>query len=386
MISENITLSQRRYDLDWLRVFAILTIFVFHSGRFFDQMDWHVKSAITYSSVQAWNMFLLSWIMPLFFIISGASLFYSVGKSNLLVFIKDKILRLLIPLLVGILTHISTNVYLERYTHSQFSGSFLEFYPHYFDGMYGFGGNFAWMGLHLWYLLVLFIYTLLLLPVFYLLKGPGRSFLDKLGNFLAIPGIILILMLPVSWLSIVFDDPQSIIGQRNMGGWPLPIYVCYFLYGSIIFSHKHLLESIQKMRWFYITIAFIAVGITFWLFDYAVPSNGTNFQQFILFGVIYLLGSWCIMLAFIGFACKHLTKNMPFLKYCNEAVLPFYIMHQTVLLIAGYFILQWPVNDAIKWIIISALSFSCIAILYEGFVRRFNVFRFLFGIKMLNKK
>jgi peptidoglycan/LPS O-acetylase OafA/YrhL len=68
----NVIASSRRYDLDWLRVFAILAVFVFHSGRFFDQMDWHVKSASVYPGVEAWTMFVMSWLMPLIFVISGA--------------------------------------------------------------------------------------------------------------------------------------------------------------------------------------------------------------------------------------------------------------------------------------------------------------------------
>ncbi len=123
----------RRHDLDWLRVLAILAVFVFHSGRFFDQMDWHVKSATVYSGAQAWTLFLISWLMPLVFVVSGASLFYAVGKGSVAGFVRDKVLRLFVPLVVGVFTHVALAVYLERITHHQFSGSFLNFYPRYFD-------------------------------------------------------------------------------------------------------------------------------------------------------------------------------------------------------------------------------------------------------------
>ena len=179
------TTSSRRYDLDWLRVFAILAVFAFHSGRFFDRMPWHVKSTSVYSGVEAWNMFMLSWLMPLIFVISGASLFHAVGKGTAVGFIRDKVLRLLVPFIVGMFTHVAYCVYLERISHNQFVGSFIAFYPHYFDGMYGFGGNFAWMGLHLWYLQMLFVFTLVCFPLFRLLKGSCRSFLSRLGDSLA---------------------------------------------------------------------------------------------------------------------------------------------------------------------------------------------------------
>jgi glucan biosynthesis protein C len=382
-MSARTILLQRRYDLDWLRVLAILAVFVFHSGRFFDQRGWHVKSATAYAPVQAWTLFLGGWLMPLVFVISGASLFYAVGKGSIVGFIRDKVLRLLVPLIVGVFTHVSLGVYLERTTNGRFLGSFFEFYPHYFDGWYGFGGNFAWMGLHLWYLLVLFIYSLAFLPLFYLLKGPARSLLSKLGNALAVPGVVLVLILPIVWLSAILD-PRTGLGHRNFGGWPLPVYICYLFYGFIIFSHARLQARIQQMRWFHLATAFAASAVLLWWFGYALPLAGTKAQRY--FGLLFITSSWCWILAFIGFTCKYMTNNTRVLKYANEAVLPFYIMHQTVLLFIGYFVLRWPIPDTVKWLVIALSSFALIMGIYEFLVRRFNAMRVLFGMKPLARQ
>jgi peptidoglycan/LPS O-acetylase OafA/YrhL len=382
-MSPETTSSQRRYDLDWLRVLAILAVFIFHSGRFFDQMDWHVKDTTVYASVQAWTLFLLGWLMPLVFVISGASLFYAVDKGSVVRFIRDKVLRLLVPLVVGVFTHVSLAVYLERTTHNQFSGSFFKFYPHYFDGMYGFGGNFAWMGLHLWYLQVLFVYSLAFLPLFYLLKGLARGLLSKLGDFLAVPGVILVLILPVAWLSAILD-PRSGLGQRNFGGWPVPVYICYLFYGFIIFSHARLQARIQQMRWFYLTVALTITAVLLWQFGYIVPQHGTKAELY--FGLCFITSSWCWILAFIGFVSKYLINKTPLLKYANEAVLPFYIMHQTVLLVIGYWVLQWQIPDPVEWLLIALGSFALVMGMYEFLVRRFNALRVLFGMKPLPKK
>jgi peptidoglycan/LPS O-acetylase OafA/YrhL len=382
-MSPETSISQRRYDLDWLRVLAILAVFVFHSGRFFDQMDWHVKSRTVYAAAQAWTLFLLGWLMPLVFVISGASLFYAVGKGSVLGFIRDKVLRLFVPLVVGVFTHASLAVYLERTTHNQFSGSFLEFYPHYFNGMYGFGGNFAWMGLHLWYLLVLFVYSLAFLPLFYLLKGPARNLLSKLGDLLAIPGVILVLILPVAWLSAILD-PRSSFGQRNFGGWPIPVYICYLLYGFVIFSHARLQLRIQQMRGLYLTVALITTAVLLWQFGYAVPQHGTKAELY--FGLLFIMSSWCWILVFIGCVSKYLVNNTSFLKYASEAVLPFYILHQTVLLVVGYFMLRLQIADPVKWLLIALSSFALVMGMYEFLVRRFNLLRVLFGMKALPKQ
>jgi len=140
------TPSARRFELDWLRVLAIAAVFLFHSGRFFDPQDWHVKNPSTHPALEILAALAIVWMMPLLFTISGASTFYALRKRCGGAFLKDRAQRLLVPLVVGIFTHAVWQVYLERTTHYQFSGSFWQFLPHYFDGLYGVGGNFAWMG------------------------------------------------------------------------------------------------------------------------------------------------------------------------------------------------------------------------------------------------
>ena len=374
-------ISQRRFDLDWLRVLAILTVFIFHSGRFFDRMDWHLKNPVTYQPMQIWTMFLASWMMPLIFVISGASLYFALGKVGK--FIKDKILRLFVPLVVGVFTHVALGVYLERLTHHQFTGSFFEFYPKYFQGMYEEGGNFAWMGLHLWYLLVLFVFTLALMPVFYLLKGWGKKALEQFGNFLALPGMFYLLALPVAWI-MVSVDPRSIWGERSWGGWSLLGYIPFFLYGFILFSNAKLQESIKQFRWVSLVLA---VTCTFFLARENAHYGSAVFgsRGYTIVNGLFGANAWLWSVAIFGWGMKRLNFQNRFLTYANEAVLPFYILHQTVLLSVGYFIVRWDIPAAAKFALISSGSFILIVAVYEYLVRRWNVMRVLFGMKVKTK-
>jgi glucan biosynthesis protein C len=373
----------RRNDLDWLRVCAILAVFVFHSGRFFDTDGWHVKSPVTYFGAQVWTTILANWLMPFIFVISGASLFYALGSRGVLKFIDDKVRRLFVPLLVGVFTHAMIMVYLERITHYQFSGSFFDFIPHYFEGWYGFGGNFAWMGLHLWYLLVLFVFSLLFYPLFRWLLGSGKSILKWLGDSLALPGAVYLLALPVSGVLVTLD-PSNPIARRDFGGWALSIYIFFFIYGFILVSHDSLQKRIQQLRWISLIAGIACIAVLFVLWgSQGDPRFGTDryLQVFGIFGIT----SWCWILVFFGFGFKHFTQSKPILAYANEAVLPFYIMHQTVLLCVGYYVLQSPISYPINWLIIAAISFAIIMGLYEFLIRRFNILRFLFGMKLLPK-
>ncbi|HTP08612.1 MAG TPA: acyltransferase [Anaerolineae bacterium] len=372
--------SQHRYDLDWLRIVLIGFVFIFHSGRFFDTGGWHVKNAETFFGVQVWTTFLANWMMPAIFVVSGASLFFAIKSSNGK-FIKDKVLRLLVPLVVGIFTHVAVQVYLQRVSEHQFVGTFFEFIPHYFDGLYGFGqGNFAWMGLHLWYLLVLFIFSILLLPLFRFLKGRGANALSKFGDVLALPLVVYTLAIPIAFLMVNLD-PRTTLGMRDMGGWPLPIYMLFFIYGFIVISHAGLQERIKQQRWLSLAlggVCFAALAVLWGAQGDPMFGSTRYAQVFTIFG----MSSWFWVTAIFGFGMKHLTRNSKYLAPLNEAVLPFYVLHQSILIYVGYFVVQLDIPALAKWAIIAPLSFAIIVGLI-AIIRRVNVLRFLFGMKPL---
>ena len=373
----------RRYDLDWLRVLAILTVFIYHTMRFFNSESWHIKNPTTYFVVDVLETILTNWILALIFAISGASLFYALGKGGVGKFIKDKALRLLVPLVtMGMIVFGVLQIYLERLTHGEFSGSLFEFVPHYFDGLYGFGGNFAWAGVHLWYLEMLFIFCLVFLPLFLWLKrGSGQRVLGRLGDLLSAPGAMYLLALPTI-LCLVLTDGESFLGNTEWGGGSILTHATFFLAGFLIVSHAGLQQNIQRFRWLSLAlVGILLVTIFALLMAIGEPSSGT--LLYALGRTLWGLWSWCWVLAILGFGMKHLNFNKPILSYANEAVLPFYILHHPVLLSVGYFVVRWAIPAAVKFVVIDAISFAIIMALYEFVVRRVNAIRFLFGIKLL---
>lgn len=377
--------TQRRHELDWLRVIAIFLVFIFHSARFFDEMDWHVKNPVTYPELEIATLFVVSWLMPLIFVISGASVYYASGKGGSGRLLQSKVARLLVPLVAAVFTHLPLQVYLERTTHRQFFGSFWEFIPRYFDGFYGWNaGNFAITGMHLWYLWLLFVFTLLFAPLFrWVRQGRGQKLFGRFGDFLALPGMVYLLFLPV-YLLMNLLDPDKGIGGFELGGWKALVYIPFFLAGFVIYSHAGLLQRVRQYRWISLAGGVVMLGLLLQqLSGRAIPLWGTERYQ--LLSIVYCLMSWFWILAFIGFGQRLRAVDTPFLKYANEAVLPFYILHQTVLLGVGYFVVQWSLPALAAYLVIAAVSLLIIMGLYELLVRRVNVLRFLFGMKLLSK-
>jgi glucan biosynthesis protein C len=376
--------STRLHYLDWLRVLAILMVLVYHSTRFFNMETWNVKNPTWYPWVEVWNGFATTWMLPLLFVISGASLFYAVGKGEGGIkgagkFIKDKALRLLVPVVVCDLTHASLQVYLRRLTHGEFSGSYFQYLPQYFTK------DFVWGGMHLWYLWLLFLFSVLLYPLMRWLRGRGQGVLSKLGDWLALPGAAYALALPAILLAVLFDYENT---PRD-GGWNFLVYLWLTLAGFLVVSDDRLQASIQRLRWVSLPVGLVLVGLFLALLQIfvvglgMVPTYGT--WLYALGWGLRVLASWCLVLAILGFGRKHLDFSTPLLTYANEAVLPFYILHQTVILGVGYFVVQWAIPDLLKWLIILPVSFILIMALYEFLVRRHNVMRVLFGMKPLPK-
>jgi glucan biosynthesis protein C len=374
--------TQRRFDLDWLRVLAILCVFVYHCSLIFAPDPYQVKNTTIYLYLDDWGALVGLWGMPLIFIISGASVFYALGKPSPGKYIKSIVLRLLVPLVIGIFTHCALQVYVEAIHKGAFSGSFFEFYPHYFDGLYAFGGNFAWMGMHLWYLEALFLYSILCLPLYLWLKkrASGQHFLQHLGDFLGKWGAIYLLTIPVIILGNLLS-PDG-LGTTVLGGWSIFNYLVFFVSGFVVISSEKLQVSIKRMRW-----VSLAGGIVIWgVFDLiwgalGNPTFGT--WQYGIGSSFWCLCAWCWLLAILGFGFQYLNRNKPFVRYANEAVLPFYILHQPVILSVAFFVVQWVIPDLLKFIFILTTSFGTVMVLYEFLVRRLNPLRFLCGMKPL---
>jgi peptidoglycan/LPS O-acetylase OafA/YrhL len=236
------------------------------------------------------------------------------------------------------------------------------------------------MGAHLWYLVVLFLFSVLLYPLMRWFKGRGQSVLSKMGDLLALPGAIYALALPTLVLAVLLDPNNN----PNNAGWTFYVYMWLTFAGFLVASHEGLQAGIERLRWLSLPVGLVLVGTSVFLLTLGVgPAFGT--WQNALGWACRALGSWSLVLAILGLARRHLGFSTPFLKYANEAVLPFYILHQTVLLGVGYFIVQWAIPDLLKWAVILVISFPLIMVLYEFLVRRFNVMRFLFGMKPLPK-
>ena len=375
---------ERQYDIDWLRILATIMIFFFHSARAFDDIPWEIKNSETQIAFTIFIIFTASWIMPLFFILSGMSSYYALGLRSQTEYVKERTKRLMVPYIFGICTVLAIQVYYEALFGNDwlpsFNGNFIEFYfLNYFTrGLYGWGGFFPLTGIYLWYLLFLFVFSLLTLKMFiYFGKTNMQQKFSKLADFCSKKGGILILMLPLILFQLI---GMLFLGFLEVSGWSVLVYLCIFIYGYIFASDIKFRKAMEKNSSLTLIIGVISsvIGIFVYL------NLSSNILILILYFLFFPLACLCWLVTILGFASKYLNKNSKHLKLLNDLVLPFYILHQAIIIMVDYYIIQLNISIILKYLIVLSIAFG-LTISLVLVIRNINVLRLLFGMRLKMK-
>jgi peptidoglycan/LPS O-acetylase OafA/YrhL len=370
----------RRYDLDWLRVIAILLLLFFHCGMaFVAQWGWHIKNAETSSIFQEWMYFLSRWRMALLFFISGAGTWFVLKRATAGEYVWRRVLRLLVPLIFGMLVVVPPQIYMERLTQNVPYASYWDFYATTFELRPYPEGNTSWH--HLWFIAYLFLYSVLALPIFLFLRSEnGQHVVRRFCTNLNAPilysfGIPLAVLF--AGLIVRFRGPQNLVDDWAM----FLVYYTYFLYGFVFTLNERFTALIQERRQTslglgclsYVTICYFRWNDKEPAFEYSIPN--------ILFLALVALNAWFWVLTILGYGRAYLNRTNRLLAYANEAIYPFYILHQTVIVILVYYVVQTSDTVLTKFLFLCGASFVVTMAIYHFVVRPFAVTRFLFGMK-----
>lgn len=381
-------MKERRYDIDWLRVLVMLAVFFFHCARFFGGGRWHLnndeESVVAYFFIGWLDM----WFMPLFFLLSGVGSWYALRSRNNSQYLWERVKRILVPLYtVGLFLLLPIQYYFEIYSNEGYRGTFWASLPGYFRGMghvsLDWPGNllpFPFSG-HLWFLLYLFLIALVALPLLRFLRSEqGRRFIAGVANWCDRRGGIFLLLIPVLLVRIGL---RSFFGGDHT--WADFVeFLVYFVIGYLLAADPRLTESIKRHGWICLPLGLVSFGVEGYFIlglGYSYPGGEPFSLIFVLFESAMSLGRWSWMVFVLSLGAKYLTFNNKVLVYANEAVLPFYIFHQTIILCVGWFVIRWNMAILPKYLIIVVTSFALIMLLYELLVRRFNGVRFFFGMR-----
>jgi len=367
----------RRYDIDFLRVILFALLIFVHVGNFFDHTEGIIKNETTYEWMKYPQHFFSQWRLSLLFVISGIGTFYNISKKNGWEFVKDRFRRLFIPLVVGILFIVPPQVYLERLDKGQFNGNFFEFWPlKAFVGVYP-EGNFSWH--HLWFVAYLFIFTIILIPVFLYLKNhPNAWIIHKVKKLTDYKFGLFALVIPlIVWQLLL--SPRFPTTHNLVYDWFNSTNYCtLFFYGFLLISFKDILwKNLMNNRRLYLFVAlstfalniFIVYFVDSFSYKWVVTSTGRAIYE------------WTMIVALIGYAATYFNKSNAMLTYANEAVFPIFILHLTITVLLSYYLKNIQIYMVVKFLIMIIGTFGISWLIYEFGIRRYNWVRPLFGMK-----
>ena len=369
----------RRADLDWLRVLAFGFLIFYHAGMAWSGWSWHITSPDSLEGLREAMRFLNRWRMPLIFLVSGAAIMLALGDRMPGAFVRDRLKRLLLPLAFGMVVIVPPQVYLERLYRGQFTGSFLQWLPHAFDGVYP-EGNLSWH--HLWFLAYVLVLTLVLLPVFlWARSASGRAMVARVGRLAARFGLHWAMVLPLAastlWLAPISWNINGLVGDWH----GIVSYGALLLYGAFVFGSRDLLAALERQRFFSLAVGVLAYACLYIGYFGGTVRPTIPPEARPVFALLSAINVMAWLFAIIGFARRHLTRRPAFLAEATEAVYPFYLIHQTVTVVAVYALLKIGAPPLAGFVAAVVATFAGTWLIYAGLVRPWRWIRPLFGMK-----
>ncbi len=372
-------LPNRRYDLDWLRVLAFGLLIFYHSGMLYvENWGFHIKSQYLSSQLESLMLLVNPWRMPILWMISGIAIRFVLAKVELGHFIKWRSYRLLLPLLFGILVVVPPQLYYEISSKEGLTISYWEFLGAFWQLNHPLFENYQagiWPHIdvnHLWYLRELWTFSLYLLLLVPLLNS---KWMNAMTHWLAAKSgwlSLLILLIPIVVIEFSLEETREALGM---------LFLCF---GFVLGWHPQFWQKLRNNAFRLLIAALVCYLLLAYFYNvYWVGPNRTSDQLILSIGqIIYGFDRLVWVLAILGLGFRLLNKPSTQLSYFNDAVYPFYILHQTFIIALGYELSRFNLGGPLESLLVISLTFVALFVCYE-LIRRSNILRPVFGLKLL---
>ena len=349
------TSSTRRPDLDALRVGCILLLHLYHSARMFNVDDpWHVKAAVLLPVLNGPMDVLHMVRMPLLMLVAGLATAYAMRKRSIGTFARDRVKRLLLPLAFGMLVIVPPQVWVERVWTGMSTESYWAFWPSVLRGVPYPKGSLSWH--HLWFVAYLFVFCMAALPLFAWLKsGRGQARLAQAETFLAQGANLW-------WMAVVimggrflfrnFKETHDLVHDPKN----LVFYGGLFVAGHLLGRMPKVEGRLQDLRHWHLGWALLLLTASRFFNHLPAPLAYLAF-----YGAI-----WASLCAALGYGRTLVTSSRPWLEHAQSLAYPFYILHQSVIVVLGWWMLRLQLAPWTFFITLTAASFGITWLLCEG--------------------
>ncbi len=356
----------RKYYIDNIRWLCILLLFPYHTFMIYNSFgeNFYIKGPDVISTT-GFIIATSPWFMPLLFVIAGISSAYALQKKTADQYRKERIYKLLIPFLFGLLLIVPAQTYFAERFHNQYAGGYLQQYILFFTKPTDLTGNTGgFTPAHLWFILYLFNISLVALPIMVAYQSARKKLQP---NKLSILSVLSMFIIPLAMTPIL-----------DIGGKSFGEFFSFFMLGYLLLSNEELLLKLDQHRFVLLIISAIcmvgrlALWVLWWRNIYQAPQ--------IAFDVFTSLYGWSAVLCILGLGRHYLNFRNKLTDYLSASSFPVYLFHQTWLIAVAYYVVAFVHSIAIQMLLIMLISLMLTYATYEV-CRRIPITRFLFGIK-----
>lgn len=346
----------------------------YHASRLFDIWEpFYVKNAQTSFGLTLLRATVDPWGMALLFVISGAGTFFSLQRRTGREFLRRRVLRLVVPLVFGLLLVVPPQAYFAWIAHGHQGsyGAFLQEYWRFDTGeIMGWDGGFTVA--HLWFLLWLISISMVTLPLLvFLRREAGIRFVQWLAKGLHKPGVLLAVVIPF-WMTDPLPGP--LVGNLN----PFS-YVFLFIAGFLLVADERIQTALDRCWRLALGLGTVSVAawatIRFSGIELAESSWQSSVRDF-----FFYFTSWSWIIGLLGFGHTYLNRSGRALAYLGKASYPYYVIHQTVIVALGFYVIQMDIGIPLKYGLIVTLAAAATFGTYE-LARRWSLTRAVLAIR-----
>lgn len=377
--------TARLYFLDWVRIIAFFILIVFHVGMYYVSWDWHVKSEAAGTGPEPFMLMSTPWRLSLLFLVSGVASSFMLAKDSVKRFLGQRTVRLLVPLVFGMLVVVPPQSYFEVVEKINYAGSYADFMRQYLSGYHGFCRNGSCLALptwnHLWFVAYLWVYTLALGALLAILGKRFDALAARIGRLLTGWKIV---VLPAAVLAVIrillasrFPENHALVGDWfNHAN-----YFFLFMLGALLARVPQFWPRLETLRW--TTLGIAAAGWTLLVIWWALPDTAIPAGQLdiwlALSRVLRATVAWCAILTACGFAHRHLQRDGVARRYLTDAVFPVYIAHQTLIVVLAHALKPVHLPPGVEALVLIVMTTTGSFATFE-LARRVPLLRPLFGL------
>jgi peptidoglycan/LPS O-acetylase OafA/YrhL len=382
----------RRYDLDWLRVLAFGLLILYHVGMYYvADWGWHIKSPAPSEFLQNFMYLTNPWRMSLLFFVSGAALFFACRKIGRWQLVSLRNRRLLLPLFFGMAVIVPPQLYVELLSKEGMQAGYLQFYSLYLDvGTDAYQEHQhsplgLWTWNHLWFLAYLWVYTLLFVPL--------KPWLDRAAVRLrqAPLGVMTVLLVPallLTGLRLTLAEAYPPTNALFDDWYNHARYVSFLFAGYVLADCARFWHIASRWRWRWLAGALFAYAVLL-----LIAGNGLEpvlgllpeAAQTPLVRLLVSFDQWLWVLAVLGLGHHFLNRPSAVLRYMNDAILPWYMLHQTLIVLLAFWLAPIALPQGLEAVLLIGGTVVGCAFGYQ-IVKRSRLGRLLFGLKTAGRE